>query len=112
MHITQQMPLPLIISCASKSRLVLPFLVLPFWYLLTRVVPDIFHKSSKMVVCVCVPVLTTYFDFLHSFITKSLTHTQPFYGSLDFVPVSLGELAPEETFNHLAVKFFTFGIQW
>jgi len=30
--------------------------VLPFWYLLTRVVPDIFHKSSKTVVCVCVCV--------------------------------------------------------
>jgi len=28
------------------------FLVLPFWYLLTRVVPDIFQKSSKTVVCV------------------------------------------------------------
>jgi len=49
-----QMPLPLTISCSSKSRLVLTFLVLPFWYLLTRVVPDIFQKSSKMVVCVCV----------------------------------------------------------
>ena len=55
LHISQQMPLPLTISCSSsKSRLVLTFLVLPFWYLLTRVVPDIFQKSSKMVVCVCV----------------------------------------------------------
>ena len=35
-----------------KSRLVLTFLVLPFWYLLTQVVPDIFQKSSKMAVCV------------------------------------------------------------
>ena len=34
MHIAQQMPLPLTISCSSKSRLVLTFLVLPFWYLL------------------------------------------------------------------------------
>jgi len=32
--------------------LVLTCLVLPFWYLLTRVVPDIFQKSSKTVVCV------------------------------------------------------------
>jgi len=48
------MPLPLTISCSSKSRLVLTFLVLPFWYLLTRVVPGIFQKSSKTVVCVCV----------------------------------------------------------
>ena len=28
-------------------------MVLPFWCLLTRVVPDKFQKSSKMVVCVC-----------------------------------------------------------
>jgi len=54
LHIAQQMPLPLTISCSSKSRLVLTFLILPFWYLLTRVDPDIFHTSSKMVVCVCV----------------------------------------------------------
>ena len=56
LHIAQQMPVPLTISCSSKSRLVLPFLVLPFWYLLTRVVPDKFQKSSKTVVCVCVCV--------------------------------------------------------
>ena len=43
----------LTISCSSKSRLVLAFLVLPFWYLLTRVDPDIFQTSSKTVVCVC-----------------------------------------------------------
>jgi len=47
------MPLTLTISCSSKSRLVLTFLVLPFWYLLTWVVLDIFQKSSKTVVCVC-----------------------------------------------------------
>ena len=52
----QRIPLPLTISCSSKSRLVLPFLVLPFWYLLTRVVLDIFQQSSKTVVCVCVCV--------------------------------------------------------
>ena len=46
------MPLPLTISCSSKSRLVLTFLVLPFWCLLTRVDPDIFQMSSKTVVCV------------------------------------------------------------
>jgi len=56
LHIAQQMPLPLTISCSSKSRLVLTFLVLPFWYLLTRVDPDIFQTSSKTVVCVCVYV--------------------------------------------------------
>ena len=48
------MPLPLTITCSSKYRLVLTFLVLPFWYLLTRVVPDKFQKSSKTVVCACV----------------------------------------------------------
>jgi len=36
--------------------LVLTFLVLSFWYLLTRVDPDIFQTSSKTVVCVCVCV--------------------------------------------------------
>jgi len=51
LHIAQHMPLPLTISCSSKSRLVLTFLVLPFWYLFTRVVPYIFQKSSKTVVC-------------------------------------------------------------
>jgi len=51
LHIAQQMPLPLNISCSSKSRLVLT-LVLPFWYLLTRVDPDIIQTSSKTVVCV------------------------------------------------------------
>ena len=50
------MSLPLTISCSSKSRLVLPSWFLPFWYLLTRVVPDKFHKSSKTVVCACVCV--------------------------------------------------------
>jgi len=71
LHIAQQMTLPLTISCSSKSRLVLTFLVLPFWYLLTRVDPDIFQTSSKTVVCVCVCVL-----------------------------VYPGELLPKETFTH------------
>ena len=51
LHIARWMPLPLTVSCSSKSRLVLTFLVLPFWYLLIRVVPDIFQKSSKTTVC-------------------------------------------------------------
>ena len=46
--------LPLTISYSSKSRLVSTFLVLPFWCLLNRMVPDMFQKSSKMVACVCV----------------------------------------------------------
>jgi len=53
LHIAQQMPLPLTVSCSSKSRLVLPSWFLPFWYLLTWVVPDKFQKSSKTTVCVC-----------------------------------------------------------
>ena len=52
----QQMPLPLTISCSSKSRLVLPSWFLPFWCLLSRVVPNKFQKSSKTIVCVCVCV--------------------------------------------------------
>ena len=52
LHNAQQMPLPLTISCSSKPRLVLPSWFLPFWYLLTLVVPDKFQKSSKATVCV------------------------------------------------------------
>jgi len=46
--------------------LVLTFLVLPVWYLLTRVVPDIYQKSSKTVVCVCVCNCFRYSMFSHS----------------------------------------------
>ena len=49
----QQMPLPLTISCSSKSRLVLPSWFLPFWCLLTQMVPDKFQKNSKTIVSVC-----------------------------------------------------------
>ena len=35
LHMAQLMSLPLTVSCFSKI-----ILVLPFWYLLTRVVPD------------------------------------------------------------------------
>jgi len=60
LHIAQQMPLPLTISCSSKSRVVLTFLVLPFWYLLTRVVLDIFRRAVKwLCVCVCVRMTCT-----------------------------------------------------
>ena len=51
LHMAQLMPLPLTISCSSKSRL-----VLPFWCWLTRVVPDKIQEGRKMVVCVCVGV--------------------------------------------------------
>ena len=33
-------------------------------------------------------------------ITHTHTHTQPFYGSLDFVRDNPGEMVPEETFTH------------
>jgi len=60
---------PLTISCFSKSRLLLPFLVLPFWYLLTRVVPDKCQNSSKTIVCVCVvPSQNSFVGAIRSFI--------------------------------------------
>jgi len=43
----------------QQIQIGLTCLVLSFWYLLTRVVPNIVHKSSKMVVCVCVCVYWT-----------------------------------------------------
>ena len=48
LHMAQLTPLPLTISCFSKSRL-----VLPFWYRLTQVVPE----KGPLNGCVCVCVL-------------------------------------------------------
>ena len=45
LHMAQLMPLPLTVSCFSKSRL-----VLPFWYWLTQVVPE----KGPLNGCVCV----------------------------------------------------------
>jgi len=42
LHMSQLMALLLTISCSSKSRL-----VLPFWYRLTRVVPDKVQGAIK-----------------------------------------------------------------
>jgi len=42
LHMAQLMPLPLTIFCSSKPRL-----VLPFWYRLTRVVPDKVQGAIK-----------------------------------------------------------------
>ena len=47
LHMAKLMPLPLTISCSSKSRL-----VLPFWCRLTWVVPDEIQEGHKTVVCV------------------------------------------------------------
>jgi len=81
LHMAQQMPLPLTISCSSESRLVLTFLVLPFWYLLTRVVPDKFQKSSKTVVCVC-----SNYKLLHGKITRKQYYRM--HNKADFAMVS------------------------
>ena len=45
LHVAQLMPLPLTVSCFSNIHR----LVLPFWYRLTRVVPD----KGPLNVCVC-----------------------------------------------------------
>jgi len=46
LYMAQLMPLPLTVSCLVKSRL-----VLPFWYQLTRVVPDKGPLNRCMCVC-------------------------------------------------------------
>ena len=51
LHMDQLMPLPLTISCFSKSRL-----VLPLWYRLTRIVPPGKRAVKRVCVCVCVCV--------------------------------------------------------
>jgi len=75
--------LPLTISCSNKSRLVLLFLVLPFWNLLTRVVLDKFQRSSKTIVCVCVwlfvnatPWKRLYFLMIFNVICAGINHTK------------------------------------
>ena len=55
LHMAQLMPLPLTVSCFSKSRL-----VLPFWYRLTRVVLDM-TNGCYTVVCVDGCVLSLMF---------------------------------------------------
>jgi len=57
LHMAQLMPLPLTVSCSSKSRL-----VLPFWCWLTRVVQDKIQEGRKMVVCVYVCVHNSEFS--------------------------------------------------
>jgi len=48
LHMPQRMPLPLTVLASVKS-----ILVLPFWYWLTRVVPE----KGSLNVCVCVLTL-------------------------------------------------------
>jgi len=52
LHMAQLMPLPLIISCPSKSRLVLPSWFYLFWCWLTWLVPDKIQEGCKNG-CVC-----------------------------------------------------------
>jgi len=72
LHMAQQMPLPLTISCSRKSRLVLPSWFLPFWYLLTRVVPDKFQKGSETIVCIIYKIIA---DFFHEMYSKFCYNT-------------------------------------
>jgi len=64
LHMAQLMPMPLTVSCSSKSRL-----VLPLWYRLTWVVPD----KGLLNGCVCVPGVWR--DSLH--VTCGLTACTP-----------------------------------
>ena len=49
LHMAQLMPLPLTVSCFSKIQI-----ANPFWYRLTRVVPDKGPLNGCVCVCVCV----------------------------------------------------------
>jgi len=49
LHMAQLMPLPLTVTCFSKTRL-----VLPLWYRLTWVVPEKGPLNGCVCVCVCV----------------------------------------------------------
>jgi len=51
----QLMPLPLTVSCFSKIQI-----GLPFWYRLTRVVPEKGPLNGCVCVCVCVCVVHWY----------------------------------------------------
>ena len=51
LHVAQLMPLPLTVSCFSKVQM-----VLPFWYRLTRVVPEKGPLNGCMCMCMCVCV--------------------------------------------------------
>ena len=63
--------------------------------------PGQFPQSRKTVMCVC--VIGTIVLASHSPIASlfTYTHTQPFYGCLDYVRDNPGELVPEGTFYHL-----------
>ena len=80
LHTAQLIPLLLNVSCSRKSRLVLVF---PFWYRLTRVVPEKIQRAVKwLLLCCC-----TWHDvFL------------PFWGHVDIVP-HFGVKSPKNIFG-------------
>jgi len=70
LHMSQLMPLPLTVSCFSKIQM-----VLPFWYRLTRVVPD----KGSLNVCVCtttVKVFAPSFLILFAWHHKDISHVK------------------------------------
>jgi len=69
LRMAQLMPLPLTISCSSKSRL-----VLPFWCWLTCVVRDKTEEGRKMVVCDCVCVVCVIASYLLKVSNFNLPH--------------------------------------
>jgi len=66
LHMAQLMPLPLTVSCFSKSRL-----VLPFWYRFTWVVLD--KGPLNVCVCVCVYYKYSYWKRLHTEEDKTIS---------------------------------------
>jgi len=66
MHMAQLMPLPLIVSCFSKIQI-----GLPFWYRLTRVVPD---NGPLNGMCVCPYAVSSWqLSYLSSNVQMPLT---------------------------------------
>ena len=55
LHMAQLMPLPLTVSCFSEIQI-----GLPFWYRLTRVVPEKGPLNGCVCVCVCVETWLNY----------------------------------------------------
>jgi len=47
LHMAQLMLLPLTVCCSKKIQIGFIFLVLPFWYQLTQVVPDKVQGAVK-----------------------------------------------------------------
>ena len=70
LHMAQLMPLPLTVSCFSKIQM-----VSPFWYRLTRAVPD----KGSLNVCVCtttVKVFASSFLILFAWHHKDISHVK------------------------------------